>query len=356
MTKAMTAALARRTGTALTRLLLSERTLSRISRLSASTGVVWAIVEFADRYSLGILPVKWTGPTIFGLAAICLWLGSELIVTLHNRPELPDASVVRSPEQAFADSVIRYARTLAESRPPRDQSLLHLRDWTTRLLHLTGNQRHRQELGQLALASAFAVGEPTTQAAILIDDLGWSAFEAGDKKIAVTNIKEGVKLLKQHLQAALDRNPRDLELLCKAQRHLANIQAQSLELSEARALLREPRELAAKLPVGTRELHLAQLDHSEAAIILTHLDAQLGAGGHVDPTGTSSALLEEAAALASSAETGFEKLGDVERQAKAMNTRVRLLAHDPSKTRYTAAVARLRRIEPQVARYLGTGR
>lgn len=342
----------RELGVAILRFLLSERVLSRIARISASYGLAWTAVQFNDRFTLLTVPPGWTGPTIFTLVGLCAWLASEWALTVHNRPAPQQVIDLRPPEQAFADSVISYARTLAASKPPRDQSLLQLRHWTSRLLHLTGNQRQRQELGQLALASAYALHDQSAQAAILIDDLGWSAFEAGDEDTAVSNIEEGITILKRSIQSAPTPDHRDLELQCKALRHIANIKARGCTLGVARGLLTEPRLLAAQLPLAAKGVHLAQLDHSEASIILSHLDHQLGVAGYVDPSGTSAPLLEEAVTLAVAAEQHFERLGDTERHAKALHLKVRLLAHDPRKQRYNAAVAVLSRLQAQVARNL----
>jgi hypothetical protein len=197
------------------------------------------------------------------------------------------------------------------------------------------------------------LADPDTQVAILLDDLGWSVHEAGDSATAIANIREGLSLLDERIGTPSGQESALVELKCKGLRHLANIESGTTTLEGARAMLSEPRRLSTSLVGPAKDLNEAQIDHSEAQMILRYLDGQLGKAGQVDPTGQNAQLLSEAENLAESAERRFRALGDVEREAKALKTTVQLLAHDPRKQRYQAASSRLRRLEAQVARNLG---
>lgn len=335
------------------RVLRSERIAPRMLRLGSIAAGVWAIIEFLDRFEVAQVPAGNVGIILFLLLVISIFEAVELVVMAGNRPD--DAPrPTQPPEELFADSVLEYGRALSAGPGARDQTLLDLRRWTTRLLHLTGAHGHRQELGQLALTAAMSINDKVMQASILVDDLGWSVYEAGDEAAAEENIEMGIALLDHEIERG-NSGEEVLELRIKAHRHLANIRARHMSITEARSLFRTPRELSASLPEPARSLNTAQIDHSEAAILLSHLDAILGPSGQVDPDGPSAILLQDAVRLAERAEAEFNRLGDVEREAKVVKLKVGVLAHSTRKQSYQQNVARLNRLEQIVARSLRDG-
>ena len=203
----------------------------------------------------------------------------------------------------------------------------------------------------MAYDAASALEDTLAQASILIDDLGWSLYEGREPAKARQNIDEGIRISRDHVS----REPTDtraLELVCKGLRHIANIEARTVQNpNDARALFAIPRQAAASLPQAMAEFHGAQIDHSESKVILELIENDFGVDGTVDPTGSSGSMLDEAVALAQRAESTFAKLSDIERQEKVLRTRVRLLAHYASKARFEAAKSQLARIETQVARH-----
>lgn len=269
------------------------------------------------------------------------------------RPK-PIANVeTRSPEQVFAEALINYARSLAAEGQYKDQAILELRSWSSRLLHLMGAVTERNELGQIALTAAGALQDRQTQASILIDDLGWSLYKAGDAAAAEANIEEARMIIREGL-ADDPNNSTYISLEAKASRHLANMRAANLPLEQAREQFVEARKAANLLTGVEREHDLAQLQHSEAEVILNYLERQrqLGPSGQIDPSGNLAHLLYEAIELAESAEKSFESLSDTEREAKVLQVRVQLLAHDTRKQKYREAATRLSRLEREVARNL----
>ena len=265
--------------------------------------------------------------------------------------EIPIQDAPESPEKTFANSLIAFARTLASSQ--RDKTLLELRSWSSRLLHLIGALSERQELGQLALAAAAVAQDRLAQASILIDDLGWSVHESGDTDTALQNVLEGLRLLDQEIatRPAADR-AEAVALKVKALRHVANMRSLGAKsLVEARNAFQEPRELASELETVSRALNIAQLAHSEALVVFRWVNLDPPVQNELDPAAKST-LLEEAISLAEDAERSFRSLGDVEREVKALKLRVDMLAQAPRKELYREAAARLRRLEQQVARHL----
>lgn len=333
--------------------IMSASVVPRLLRTITIAGATWGVIQFADRFKIKLLPTDWAGVEVFVLVILVLILVTELVVVIQTRP-LPSVSDnIETPEKIFAAGIIRYAQNLAKAGDRRDRTILQLYGWSSRLLHLMGAARERTELGQIALTAATALQDRLIQASILVDDLGWALYQTGDPDAALENIEEAIIIIDEQQQ----RNPQTsnqlfLELKAKALRHIANIRAQSLDLSAARPLFTAPRELAAKLPTSMAEFHMAQLDHSEAELILHYVEKRIGTTGHVDPTGELNKLLKDGIALADRAEEALENLGDHEREAKVLQLRVRLLAHDSRKQRYREAQAKLERLQREVARNL----
>ncbi len=321
----------------------------RAARLSATVGIAWLGVEVAAFFSFQPLPTGSDGVVMFGLLILVVFLASEL--GLQDASQTGDEKEA-SPKDMFSQSILRYARALASERPPRDGTLLDLRGWSSRLLHLLGRHEDRVELGRLALGAAASMGDTVAESSILIDELGWSLFETGDLEAALQNIREGRARVQQEMQ----RYPTDellLELYCKASRHLANLDfVDDKDLDHSRRMLGAIRPIAEQLSFPRRELHQAQLDHSEAELVRSYLGEALGSTGLSDMTGQSGTLLLEATGLAERAERQFASLGDAEREAKALHTKVLLLEHDPRQAVRDAAKARLSRLTGQVAREL----
>jgi hypothetical protein len=264
---------------------------------------------------------------------------------------VPPQCEAESPEKTFANSLIAFARSLASSQ--RDQTLLELRSWSSRLLHLVGALSERQELGQLALAAAAVAQDRLAQASILIDDLGWSVHESGDTESALQNVLEGLRLLDREIATRpVASRAEAIALKVKALRHVANMRSLTAKsLDESRHAFQEPRELARELDTVSRALNIAQLAHSEALVVFRWVTG-VPSGQKQFDSATTSALLEEAIALVEDAERAFRSLGDVEREVKALKLRVDMLALVSRKELYREAAARLQRLELQVARHL----
>ncbi|GAA1843544.1 hypothetical protein GCM10009687_06370 [Asanoa iriomotensis] len=312
---------------------------------------MWGLVEMLDRFELTTFSKSINGLFAFSLVGLIIFQSFELFLLSRSRLQLVQQKSAQHPAAVFAASLISYARSLSESEPPKDQAILELRSWSSRLLHLMGATTERTELGQIALAAAAALQERDTQIDILIDDLGWSLFEHGDPDTAISNIGEALRMIENRLVSS----PGDVVALgakVKALRHLANIESRNKDLPSARADIGTARAAASNLSGAERDLHLAQLDHSEAEIILTAINKSVGPTGQVDPSGTQSALLNEASRLAECAETVFHGLSDHEREVKALKTKVDLLVHDTRKEKFREADARLRRLQREVAREL----
>jgi tetratricopeptide (TPR) repeat protein len=330
----------------------SDHKLPGLVRLSAAYGFFWALLQISTSFGIKVLPDNWRGLAVYALISLSSFLSVELLILNLTRPKPSTEGSSKSPEEVFAEGLISYARSLAEEGQYKDQAILELRSWSSRLLHLMGAVKERTELGQIALTAAAVLQDKPTQASILIDDLGWSLYKAGDRGAAEANIEEAVRILGEELS----RDPQNsicLSLKAKAVRHVANIRADGLPLPDARKQFVEARALLSALVGLDRELNVAQIKHSEAEVILHHLEQELRSpSAQVDPSGNLAKLLNEAVQLAEDAELSFKSLGDIEREAKALKVKTQLLAHDPRKQKYREAATRLSRLQREVARNL----
>lgn len=330
----------------------SDHKLPSLVRLSATFGFFWGLFQASTSFQITVLPNNWRGLLVYGLISLSAFLSLELLILNQTRPRPGAEDPPKNPEEVFADALISYARSLAGEGQYKDQAILELRSWSSRLLHLMGAVQERTELGQIALTAAAALQDKQTQASILIDDLGWSLYKAGDSVAAQANIEEAVRILDEELDSHA-QDAGSLSLKVKALRHIANIQAEALPLHDARDQFIGARNLISGLAGADQELNIAQINHSEAEVILHHLERDLRSpSAQVDPSGNLAKLLNEAIKLAEDAESSFKNLGDAEREAKALKVKVQLLAHDPRKQKYREAATRLSRLEREVARNL----
>lgn len=322
------------------------------ARASFIIGLMWSIVQVADRFNLFEAPKTIIGFALMSLSAVCAILAVEHAVILINRNSVILSNTVKiSPEKSFAQSVVAYARALGETN--RDEAVIALRAWATRFLHLGALLTERIQLGETALRSAMAKGDQATQASILMDDLGWTVHESGDSILGLANIDEAIGVLDREVaRQGIDTREELVALKVKAMRHRANVIASlgNTDLSVSRNAFAAPRLLSAKLSDPLRILNLAQLDHSEAQVISLWLNRGLGTGGKVDPTGVNAKLLTEATALAEQAEKSFRAAGDEERETKALKLLCDLLSRAAARQPALEANERLVRLQQRVAR------
>jgi hypothetical protein len=333
-------------------LIYGDALVNRLLRLATVIGGVFAGLQLADRFFPGRLPSGPVGVALFALTVASGYLGLELI-NLHRDLHLAIPSTTGDPRSDFADSLVIYASTLANSTPPRDQALLELRRWSSRLLHLNGSHRQRTEIGHLALGAAASLNDRFAEASILIDDLGWSVYSQGLTLEAEASVAEGISIL-DSLPESEHEKPEVKELHIKGRRHLTTLHfVTSRDIQEVQDSVASLLPTAEELPEPASSLNVAQLNHTEAALIHSYLDGEVGPHGRVDPTGQLQTLYSRALDLSAEAERRFGEIGDVERQVKALKLHVELLKHGGPPTRLNAGESRLRRLETIASRQLG---
>ncbi len=325
---------------------------ARLTRAVSTLGAIWAFVQFLDRFKVASLPEGRAGVGLFALIALIafqsveLWLlHRQLNQARHQRPSLEDFT----PEEAFANGVVRYASKLNDAQARRDTAVLEIRQFATRPLHLMGAVDARVQLGEIALTAASNLDDRLTEASILVDELGWTLHLQGSADKAIRNLRSAVSILDSLVSSGA--RTEIAEWKAKALRHIANIEAQrASNLANARAQFAAPREAATKLPGPLQATYSAQVDHSEAEVILKSLNTQLGDDGKVDVGGPTQVALNEGLALIESALSSFDSLNDKERAVKAAHAKVGLLRHGNDDAALTIARQRLERTKLEASR------
>lgn len=324
-----------------------------MARGVTTVGALWAVVQFLDRFRVVSLPEGGAGLALFGLITLATFLSVELVVAhqqlrhaLAHRPTLEDFT----PEEAFANGVVRYASKLNDAQARRDTAVLEIRSFATRPLHLMGAVDARVQLGEIALTAASHLDDRLTEASILVDELGWTLHLQGASEKALRNLRSAVGIL-DDVEKSTGVSAEALEWRAKALRHIANIESRKLAtLADARASFKAPRDAAAALPSTIRPNYSAQVDHSEAEVILKVLNAQLGDEGKVDPEGPTHTALNDGLALIESAWAIFDSHNDKERAVKAAHVKVGLLKHGNDEAALIITRKRLERTKLEASR------
>lgn len=182
-------------------------------RLMATFGGLWLL--------RGVLGMRWVifppsalGLALFASVALNFFLLAELVhVFLRPRPprSLPfEQALLQRVEEMYRRedyaAMVRYHPTFS------------------RMLWFVGSLRELQRLGVISEDAAVRFGDESTQAAALIDDLGWCMVVLGEYDEAERNINHGLRVAEGagdcYLQAkahrhlaglAIERHPRDLQ-------------------------------------------------------------------------------------------------------------------------------------------------
>ena len=325
----------------------SPTIIARFARLFSVVGLAWIAIQVADRFFPTLLPNGSVFLSIFGLSSLSVFLAIELWV---ETKQVPSKVGLVDAEGEFSDGIIQYAMSLSQSTPPKDQAILELHRRSSRLLHLTGNNKQREQLGRIALGSAVAAEDNLTQAAVLIDDLGWGVFQQGKIKDAKENIIEGLKLL-ACIEVEEEQLPMVLELTLKGKRHLAGINFNAEKrIDKGLASIEELRSLAAKLPEGLQGMHVAQLHFLEASFINKYFASNTQENTVLDKTGEKYSLYKKGVENVKKAEDLFKNFADIDRQVKALNLYVKLLKFGGNENATFIANTRLDRLKKIVSR------
>jgi tetratricopeptide (TPR) repeat protein len=175
---------------------------NRGGRLMATFGALWLIRGVVGLRWM-IFPSSTLGLILFASAGLNLYLMLEL--ALYLRPHPPrslsfEEALLERVEEMFRRedyaAIVRYHATFS------------------RMLWFVGSVRELQRLGEKSEDAAARFGDEPTQAAALIDDLGWCMVVLGEYAEAERNIRHGLQVAEQ---------AGDYYLQAKAHRHLAGL-------------------------------------------------------------------------------------------------------------------------------------
>lgn len=159
-----------------------------------------------------IFPQSAQGLAIFASLGLNLFLMVELLLYL---PPHPPRSV------PFEDALLKQVEEMYQREDYA--AIVRYHPTFSRMLWFIGSVRELHRLGTLSEDAAARFGDKLTQAAALIDDLGWCLVVLGDYQSAEQNIRHGLRVAEL---------ANDAYLQAKAHRHLAGL-----------AIERRPRDL-----------------------------------------------------------------------------------------------------------------
>lgn len=232
-----------------------------------------------------------------------------------------------SPSQKFADAVLAYTRHLKDSH--RNHMVVEIRNKISRIFHLIGMNREREELGRLALEATFVSKDPISRAEILIDDLGWALHLMGRTDEASGNISDAIGLLVKLQNLSPDLEVRSGLAIAKGYRHQALFSTKRRDSEELIAkgevvIIRlKQNDVISSLFSSIIKQDEAQFLHARSLLIARDLGIETT--GSIEPASvTETEQAKTARELARTSADYFSEIGDMERQAKALNLLERL--------------------------------
>lgn len=285
-----------------------------------------ALVIFSFQTAQGAVDAK-TSPQImrwlFPLSLASAFALAALIEMIHRMARIPDDA--RSPEEAYAKSLVAYVQHLRTEG--RDQAVVLLRNHSWHTLHTLGFHEDRIRLGEMALEAATILKDRATAAEVLIDDLGWARYLIKQPTEARTVILKGVDIAMAWRAADPETSVRLALCEAKGLRHLGMIdykdpQASKQHFDDAMKVLEELTQKGITTVAVRRDI--AQIHHaralSRAQLLGIHKEGSIREG---DIEGR--AEIDEALSQTRQSVEIFSEIGDYGRHAKALALEVRLL-------------------------------
>ncbi len=180
----------------------------------SAMGALWVIISyFTGEPGKGNADGLW----IFVSLGFNIWLLLEFC--LYTRRQ---GQVSADEPPLLADVLIEELQLLAEKG--EYETILRYRDSFSRVLYIGGKLQERVAIGLIAEEAAVKLNDKCRQAAILIDDLGWSL-------VSLHEHKEALKYLRHGQEVAVEI--KDYYWIAKAFRHAAGILVEARNYADA---------------------------------------------------------------------------------------------------------------------------
>jgi len=166
-------------------------------------------------------------------ACSALILFIEKTLNINNLPDNPRTRTVLS---TLEFNMIHQMKRAFDSK--RWEEVCRIGSTLSRPLWLAGHYKLRIELGRLVESASAYINKTSLRSRILIDDLGWTQYEIGKEEEALKSILDGIRIAKEC---------NDYYTISKGYRHLASINRQHNNLSEAQTMLSKSKENADKI-------------------------------------------------------------------------------------------------------------
>jgi tetratricopeptide (TPR) repeat protein len=248
-----------------------------------------------------------------------IWLLWELVVTHTDDSDESDEDD-RSADEVFSDAVLVWTEELHEQG--RHMGVISLRKRFSHVLHILGFHEVRYEVGELALQSANILRERDDRVEILIDDMGWTLHMCGKTEEAIDNIQKGVNIARQ---TTGEKSGRLILAEAKGLRHLSFLYTLKGR-SEAESYIEKAKDVLDTHPEpesGEVQRDRMQLLHTRAEIRC--MNYGILSNGKIRNNPEAEAEIESSIDDLTEVIETFEALGDLERAAKSMRLKVRML-------------------------------
>lgn len=231
----------------------TRNALKAVGRLVAVLIGVGSVVGITSYFGWEPLKDKPLGLLIIFSIGLNIWLVVELV--LHGQKRVV---VVQDRSRSLPAVLIDELEHLAGEG--EYEAILRHRKSFSRSLWVEGKPSERVRLGEIAYEAALVVGDKSAQAAIQLDDLGWSLVSLKQYERAQQCLAHGLRIA-QEIE--------NYYLIAKAHRHKAGLFAEAKEYEKAKAELETAQQVATNIAEKRRKSEmLAGVAYGKAVIAL----------------------------------------------------------------------------------------
>ncbi|WP_227134641.1 hypothetical protein [Halorubellus salinus] len=287
------------------------RSLGRGATAFVSVGTAYQVLLIYFRTRLPLF--------LFISGFINIWFMWELVVVYTDESSGSDEED-QSADEMFSDAVLAWTQELHEQG--RHMGVISLRKRFSHVLHILGYHDVRYEIGELALQSANVLRETDDRVEILIDDMGWALHMCGKTEDAIDNIQKGVDIARQTTD---EKSGRLILAEAKGLRHLAFLYTLQGR-GEAENYIENAWDVLDTHPEpGSEEVRRDRMQLLHTWSEIRCMNYGILSNGKIRNNPEAEAEIESSIDDLTEVIETFEALGDLERAAKSMRLKVRML-------------------------------
>lgn len=221
-----------------------------VTRAGGTIGMAIVVRQSLAEFNLDPFPVTVPGIALFATSILAAYFCIEFVRVLLHAGDVKPADLM----SAF----VRHLDLLLKE--DKHEAVVRYHAALSRLLWVEGQLRVRVEIGKRIVRAAAAIGDKTTLAGVLIDDLGWTYVALDEHEEARNNISRGIEIADE---------VNAYYWSAKGHRHLAGIAVELGDNGTAANEFAIARKIADTIEAPkTREEMLAGIEYGEAVFYL----------------------------------------------------------------------------------------